>query len=64
MDILNKTRMFAYDHFYLLEISPNYKEQLVEKCSEFISTINRELKSYVETLTRPESEYKVKFFEQ
>ena len=26
MNILNKTRMFAYDHFYLLEISPVVKE--------------------------------------
>ena len=31
MDILHKTRMFAYDHFYFLEISPNIKEQILEK---------------------------------
>ena len=26
MDILKKTRMFAYDHYYLLEINPIIKE--------------------------------------
>ena len=46
MDTLKKTRLFAYDHYYLLELDPNIKQAMKEKVQEVILDLNKEMERF------------------
>ena len=57
MDTLNKTRMFAYDHYYLLEMDPNIKQPMKEKVQEIIRDLNEEMERSAQNLDKPLTTY-------
>ena len=57
MDTLKKTRMFAYDHYYLLEIDPKIKQPLKEKVKEYIVDLNKEMERSVVDLDKPHTTF-------